>query len=227
MKNLTLLTLFIAWMGFGFTQTQETVQGNFSFELKYAASSNDTGDVVYNPELLFRWKLGAGSRFRLGVWMDQSKEVTQVSKNDFGGINNGYITERSTSYFLKPAFEFSFKTSKTLQPYWALEFPIAYFHNKIENQDVFNQEYDFGAYSQLVSPTLTFGLNAKLGLNALVTNRIYFGAELGLGTVYVWNLPQKLHYNEANYDVNRQTEKFGYFNFGMGMTSAVKVGCLF
>lgn len=222
MKNINLLIAFIGCVILGFSQEENPVKENFSFEFKYGASSGEMGEIVYSPELLFRWRLTTQSRIRVGVWFQQDKEVTQVSKNDFGGMNNGYITDNTTALYLKPAFEFTFKTTPKLQPYWALEFPIGYFVNKIHNVDVANGEYDFGVESSYVNPSLNFGLNAKLGINALVSKQVYLGAEMGLGAVYVWQLSEKWSTNR-----DRQTEKYGFFEYGMGMTTSVKVGCLF
>jgi hypothetical protein len=172
--------------------------------------------------------MSSNAYFRIGFWMNQTKEVTQISKFDFGGLNNGYITDKSSFFSLKPAFDFPFKTSKTLQPYMSLEFPINYFMNKTETQDVLDFEYQFGVQSESTSPALTFGMNVKVGLNLLITSRFYAGAELGLGAVYVMQLSEKLTVvDDNNNDFTGQTESYGFFNYGMAMTTGLRVGCLF
>lgn len=227
MKNLFSIIFLISLIGSAQAQQESTVKQKFSFELKYAANTDHLGEVAYNPELVLRWKLRSNDYFRVGFWMNQSKEVTQVFKFDFGGVNNGYITNKSSFFSLKPAFDFPFKTSQSLQPYVSLELPVGYFLNTTENQDVLDFEYHFDAHSEIISPTLTFGANLKLGLNALITERIYLGAELGIGAVYVWQLSEKLTYTDDNITRKEETESFGFFNYGMGMTTGVKIGCMF
>lgn len=229
MKKLALLVGAIALTGTTFAQ-RPTDSNPFSLE--GGLSLNSTTNTFNAPMLKLRYFAADNIAIRLGLQMDNFKEVENFYGFDAQGDETadslGTLTTKDRLTWISLGGSYHFSQMDRLSPYVALDVMIGSGSTKIEGVDTDGVGYDAGRKSTSTVKQSGLGLNIAGGFDYYFAENVFIGGEVGF-----MFLSAKDKGGEASTTVGSTTTTSTFLplgsssSFGNSATAAIRLGWRF
>jgi outer membrane protein W len=180
MKKLALLVGAIALTGS--SMAQRPTDSN-PFSLEGGLSLNTTSNTFNAPMLKLRYFAADNFAVRLGLQMNNSKEVENFYGFDAQGDETtdslGTITTKDRLTWISLGGSYHFSQMERLSPYVALDVMIGMESTKVDGVDTDGNGYDAGRTSTSTTKNSGLGLNIAGGFDYYFAENVFIGGEVG------------------------------------------------
>ncbi len=180
MKKLAVLLGAIALTGSSFAQ-RPTDSNPFSLE--GGLSLNTTSNTFNAPMLKLRYFASENFAVRLGLQMNNSKEVENFYGFDAQGDETadslGTVTFKDRLTWVSVGGSYHFSQMDRLSPYVALDVMIGMGSSKVDGVDTDGADYVAGLTTSASSKQSGLGLNIAGGFDYYFVENVFIGGEVG------------------------------------------------